>query len=148
MPNDVFLSHRIFKENYRQYVYLVHDQDSTYLLHNTKVDYQPFSDTVSHISGVLKPVPTAVDSTYFYESYVYLNSVFNRVDIYLTKNAHRKTELNDTIKIVDSDIQKAHLDELVNYPIKNRFRDVFKFVLLMFLSLLSLGFIIIVATWN
>jgi hypothetical protein len=37
LSNDVFLSHKIWKENYNKYVYLVHDDNSVYRLDNVSV---------------------------------------------------------------------------------------------------------------
>ncbi len=134
--NDAFMSHKIFKKNYSKYVYLVHDDKKEYLLHDIDVQLNATMDSVSTITGVLKPIPTQLDTSNYIESYTYLFDKRHTVDIFLTENESRETTLNQSISIKEKDVQKVHMNKATSYSDLK--------VVTKFLAFLVLGFIAIV----
>ncbi len=145
LSNDVFLSHRLFKKNYKKYVYLVSDNDSLYLLHNPELERQASWDTLTKIKGTLLPVPTNVDPSNYKESYRYLTVPDARVTIFLTQDSSRHVERNSTLEIVESDIQKVHMNRYRNEKFGGKFATFLRnfFYLIIFIaSLVALGVIV------
>lgn len=104
LSNDVFLSHKIWKDNYEKYVYLVHDNNSVYTLDDVTLA----RDSAGQIEAILGTTNAlVVDSTVNKSKREIKREKRKEVHLYLTKNQDRVIGDGSGLEIEQEDIQKA-----------------------------------------
>lgn len=105
LSNDVFLSHKIWKENYDKYVYLVHDDGKTYTLDDVTVVKDSTNTKVKVLSGTSNLL--VADSMTKKSKNEIKKEKRKEVHLYLTKDESREIEDGAGIELDETDIQKV-----------------------------------------
>ncbi len=112
VSSDVFLSHKIWKENYQEYVYLVHDDSSVMQLKDVKLQLDSNGNEVDKISGDL--VPYVEDSLEERNSTKSKTKKRETIDIYVVANNDLNIEEGGIVALEERDIQKVRLQTKKN----------------------------------
>mgnify|MGYP001285570046 CR=1 FL=1 len=107
LSNDVFLSHKIWKENYDKYVYLVHDDSSVYSLKDVSIVQDSATGDVKTIIGT---AANYVRDTLTTKSKREVKKEMRKeVHLFLTENDDREIEDGSGLEINQKDIQKVRM---------------------------------------